>query len=99
MTREIMKYSQYKQHYADCQTVPGTYNKIYKTIEVLIPDGRKKPSGVRGQRFHTYQLCLIDEKGEIGYCRYRAVCEENAMKQHIKWCSENGWTPCEAPER
>ena len=88
-----MRYSQYKSHYADCKTVPGTYDKVSRTIEVIIPDGREKPSGVRGERFWTYQLWATDGT-RIFPLRYRAVCQGNAEKQHQKWCKEMGWTPC-----
>lgn len=98
MSIERMHYGRYKEHYADCETVQGSYDKATRTIDVMIPDGRKKPSGVRGKRFRGYQIGLIDQNGKKGYCTYRAVSEENAMKQHVKWCKENGWTPleCEA---
>lgn len=92
-----MPYRQYKTSYSDCETVHGSYNSSSKTIEVNVPDERMKPSGVRGEHFHGYQLWLIDEKGEYGYCTYRAVSNENAMKQHVKWCKKNGWKPCEPP--
>lgn len=95
MTVERMYYGRYKQHYSDCETVPGSYDKATRSIEVLLPDGRKKPSGVRGKRFRGYQIGLTDQNGKHGYCTYRAVCEENAMKKHIAWCKENGWTPGE----
>ena len=95
MTTKRMHYSQYKNHYADCATVPGSYDKTTHTIEVLLPEGRVKPSGVRGKRFHGYQIGLTDKDGKHGYCTYRAVSEENAMKRHIEWCNENGWTPGE----
>ena len=90
-----MPYRQYKQHYADCETVPGSYDKIEKKITVIIPDGRMKPSGVRGERFHDYQLFWTNADGKSGYCIYRAVSKSNAMKRHISWCKENGWTPSE----
>ena len=90
-TIKRLKYSQYKEHYADCRTVPGTYDKINRSIEVIIPDGRMKPSGVRGERFHYYQLALIDADGKKRYIGYKAVCLENAMKQHRQWCLKNGW--------
>ena len=95
MTIERMYYGRYKQHYSDCETVPGSYDKSSRSIEVILPDGRKKPSGVRGKRFHGYQIGLTDQNGKHGYCTYRAVCEENAMKNHVAWCKENGWTPGE----
>lgn len=93
METKMMHYSQYKKHYADCETVPGSYDKVTKNILVLLPEGRIKPSGVRGKRFSGYQIGLTDQDGKHGYCTYRAVSKENAMKQHIKWCKENGWVP------
>ena len=48
MTEERMLYRRYKTAYADCQTVPGTYDKATKTIVVIIPEGRMRKSGVRG---------------------------------------------------
>lgn len=95
MDTKRMHYSQYKQHYADCETVPGSYDKVTKTILVLLPEGRVKPSGVRGKKFKGYQIGMTMQDGKHGYCSYRAVCEENAMKNHIKWCRENGWIPGE----
>lgn len=35
-----MHYSQYKNHYADCKTVPGSYDKESRSIEVILPEGR-----------------------------------------------------------
>lgn len=95
MTTKRMHYGQYKSHYADCATVPGSYDKVTRTVEVILPEGRVKPSGVRGKSFHGYQIGLTMADGSHGYCTYRAVCEENAMKKHIAWCKENGWTPGE----
>jgi len=92
MKRERMRYSRYKDHYADCATTPGSYDKVSKTIEVIIPDGRMKPSGVRGERFFTYQIEIADDsRGKTWYSPFRAVCKENALKQCEKWCKENGW--------
>lgn len=91
MTLERMLYSRYKKHYADCATKPGSYDKASKTIEVLIPEGRKKPSGVRGERFHTYQIQIADSDGKTWHSHFKAVCKENAMKQCEKWCRGNGW--------
>ncbi len=96
-TIESMWYGRYKQHYADCETVPGSYNKALRTIQVIIPEGRKKPSGVRGKSFRGYELWLRMADGKEGYCTYRAVSYDNAMKQHRKWCKENGWTPIDPP--
>lgn len=93
-----MKYSQYKKHYADCDTVPGSYDKVLKTIEVIVPEGRMKPSGVRGQSFHGYEMFMSDEAGQVFRACYRAVSEENAMKQHKRLCKLNSCVPCDPPE-
>lgn len=99
---ERMPYRTYKRRFADCDIIGGSYDTLTKTIEVDIPDEikkeREKPSGVRGQHFSGYELYFINCNGDIKYCTYRAVSAENAMKQHIKCCKQEGWTPCEAPE-
>lgn len=87
-----MKYKRYKEHYNDCETVVGSYDKSTKTIEVIVPQGRMKKSGVRGQQFAGYAIWFIGKDGERYYCTYRAVSKENALKQHKKMCSENGYT-------
>lgn len=76
-----MKYSQYKKHYADCSTVYGSYDKISKSIEVIIPDGRMKASGVRGRRFSGYSF----RNEKTGFVQtFRAVDKEHALKQCLK---------------
>lgn len=77
--------------------MPGTYDKVSKTIQVMIPEGRQKPSGVRGKQFRGYQLWAFNGYKKV-YMTYRAVSEENARKQHIKACKEMGYTPIVAPE-
>lgn len=76
-------YRTYKEHYADCETVAGSFNAEngYVTIDVIIRAGRMVASGVRGQRFSTY--VLQNKKTKIKMCFY-AVCEENAFKQATK---------------
>ena len=76
-----MPYRRYKERYSDCDTVSGSYDKGSKTIEVIVPDGRMKPSGVRGQRFLTIWMRVgkdAEHKFEQGF---RAVSLENALKQ------------------
>lgn len=72
-------YRQYKEHYADCETVIGSFNKEERTIKVIIRKGRLKPSGVRGKHFSSYGF--TDGK-RIVY--YYAVSEDNARKQMLK---------------
>lgn len=76
-----MTYKNYKMHYADCEIVPGSFvegtNNTVATVKVIIPEGRVKKSGVRGQRFAGYEF--TNELGEKVV--YRAVCESNAEKR------------------
>lgn len=83
-----MPYRQYKEHYSDCETIAGSFDRHEDssgisqrapTIEVIIRDGRLKNSGTRGKRFRAYSF--TNESGEIIIPPYRAVSEENARKQ------------------
>lgn len=90
MTEYRMKYSQYKKHYADCKTVPGTYDMIEKSIIVLIPEGRMKKSGVRGQRYNYYRFSGIDKKtGKKVEVTVKAITGENAIKQLLRDYDKN----------
>lgn len=84
---EIMKYSRYKKHYADCEVVPGTYDKISRTIKVLVPENRKKPSGTRGQRY-IYPTFHGVEKGtgRPVSLTVKAICRDNAIKRLPDTC-------------
>lgn len=82
--RHTMRYSQYKKHYADCATVPGTYDKDRKTIDVIVPEGRMKPSGVRGEQFRTIWLNVGDGPDKLFKQGFKAICYENAVKQAKK---------------
>ena len=81
---QTMRYAAYKQHYADCQTVCGSYDAERKTIDVLIPDGRMKPSGVRGERFRTIWLEVGSDAEHVFTQGFRAVCYSNALKQAVR---------------
>ena len=77
-----MLYRRYKTSYADCQTVPGSYDKCTKTIVVIIPEGRMKKSGVRGQRYNYYRVSGTDRMGgKRVEVVIKAICIENAIKQ------------------
>lgn len=77
-----MPYKQYKEHYSDCETVIDSYVMINgkSYIDVIIPQGRLKNSGVRGKHFKGYEF----KKKNGGRCTFRAVCEDNAKKQFVK---------------
>lgn len=86
-----MPYKQYKDHYADCETVKGSYEfDEYKgsSIKVIIRAGRLKNNGVRGQHFYGFQFRT--DEGKL-VC-YRAVNEDNARKQMKKdFPNCDGW--------
>ena len=83
MDKEIrMPYRQFKSSYADCKTKPGTYDESTKTIVVIIPEGRMKKSGVRGQRYNYYRVNGMDRiTGKSVEVVIKAICIENAIKQ------------------
>ena len=86
-----MKYRQYKKHYADCETVAGSYDDggghYEATIDVIIRNGRLKASGVRGKFYRGYQM--QNESGEM--VTYRAVSEENALRRANKEYPDHEW--------
>ena len=82
-----MFYRSYKQHYADCETISGSYDEDFGTIKVIIRAGRMKPSGTRGKHYKGYEL--VNEKGE--HVTYRAVSEDNALKRAHKNYPDEVW--------
>ena len=83
-----MKYSQYKKHYADCETLAGSYDYTDSTIDVIVREGRLKASGVRGKRFSDF--LFRHENGAVR-CIY-AVSFENAWKRLEKeYKNTEGW--------
>lgn len=80
-----MQYRQYKEHYADCETVPGSFyqDDFGSFIDVIVRAGRMKNSGVRGEHFAGYEI-EFTENGKTQACTYRAVCEDNALKRAQK---------------
>lgn len=84
-----MPYRQYKEHYADCEIIAGSFDdgcdsrgrKIKDcTVDVIIREGRLKSSGVRGKHFYGFEF-RTDNGGLV--C-YRAVSEGNARKRMMK---------------
>ena len=62
-----MPYKQYKERYADCETVIDSFNRPRfgtASIEVIIREGRLKASGVRGRHFHSFRLGWEEEDGK-----------------------------------
>lgn len=85
-----MPYRQYKEHYADCEILTGSYVERGwdKFVTIIVREGRLKASGVRGEHFSGYEL--TNEKGEK--LTYRAVNEENALRRAEKEYPNEGWT-------
>ena len=84
-----MPYKQYKEHYADCETVAGSFEYINgkAIITVIVREGRLKASGVRGKRYSGYHF--VNEIGE-GLI-YKAVSEENAQRRANKEFPGHDW--------
>lgn len=81
MTQERMLYSRYKQRYADCETLHD-YDPITKTITVLIPDGRMKPSGTRGRTYKYFEFRIVDPRSGQEYtATAKAVDWPHAKRQ------------------
>lgn len=79
-----MSYKQYKEHYSDCETVIDSYecdDYGYKTIKVIIREGRLVNSGTRGRHYMGVQI-IVNEGEELAV--YRAISPETAMKRAKK---------------
>lgn len=82
-----MPYRQYKDHYADCETVRGSFRRTERgesLIKVIIRDGRLKASGVRGKQYYGYEFYFKNADGKEYRTCYKAVSEENAKKRLLK---------------
>lgn len=78
-----MTYKRYKEHYADCETVAGSFEQapfVQPTIKVIVRAGRMKASGTRGEHFAGYVLVNAEGKRIV----YKAICEENAIRRAEK---------------
>lgn len=85
-----MSYKRYKEHYSDCETMIDSFERDrngYTTIKVIIRQGRMKKSGVRGESFAGYEMEWT-ENGQKFHSTFRAVSEENAVKQ-VKKLAKN----------
>lgn len=88
MTEERMLYRRYKTSFSDCETVLGSYDPESKTIIVLLPAGRMKPSGTRGRTFRYMEFNGIENStGRKVRCTIKAVCRENAIKRLPSNCT------------
>ena len=84
------KYSAYKEHYSDCDTLINSFNEYTRTIVVIVPEGRMKASGVRGRKFASYLFYTTDKK----HCRCKyAVSSENALKQLAREIKKDSTLP------
>jgi len=82
MSQERMFYGRYKKYFSDCETLPGSYDKETKTIIVLIPEGRMKKSGTRGQSYHYIEFIGIEKAtGQEKRITIKAISRKNAIKR------------------
>jgi len=94
-----MPYKQYKERYADCETVIDSFVRPrfgVSHIDVIIREGRLKASGVRGKHFHSYAL-EWEEDGEIIRGVFVAVDYEHAEAQFHKMVGK--YAECELVEQ
>lgn len=84
-----MPYKQYKEHYADCETVAGSFHHSHGIayIDVIIRKGRMKASGVRGEHYKGWEF---KNEATGGIKCYRAISEENARKRLMKEFPNSG---------
>ena len=78
-----MPYKQYKERYADCETVIDSFVRPRfgtSHIDVIIREGRLKASGVRGKHFHSYALEWEDD-GKTVRGAFVAVDLDHAVAQ------------------
>lgn len=78
-----MPYKQYKERYADCETVIDSFVRPrfgVSHIDVIIREGRLKASGVRGKHFHSYALEWEDD-GKTVKGAFVAVDFDHAVAQ------------------
>lgn len=84
-----MPYRQYKEHYSDCETIIGSFDRHEDsrgyangdpTIKVIIRAGRLKKSGVRGEHYKGFQF-TSDTGVKV---TYRAISEETARRRMKK---------------
>lgn len=88
MTKERMLYRRYKTNFSDCETELGSYDPKSKTIIVLLPAGRMKPSGTRGRPFRHMEFTGTENAtGRKVRCTIKAVSLENAIKRLPSDCT------------
>ena len=86
-----MPYKQYKERYADCETVIDSFVRPrfgVSHIDVIIREGRLKASGVRGKHFHSFRLGWEEEGGKHT-SPFVAVDLDHAMAQAQKLVSKD----------
>jgi len=90
-----MPYRQYKNHYADCEILAGSYKDTDaagrpadRTVDVIIREGRLKNSGVRGQ---CYYYWVFKNEAEDFVRTIKAVSFENAYNRVVKENPGSEW--------
>ena len=76
-----MSYRRFKEHYADCETIAGSYDREKAEIEVIIREGRLVPSGTRGMKYKGFVFENPDKTESAGYY---AISDETARRRLLK---------------
>lgn len=81
------KWSAAQEHYADCEVLEGSYDKLDNTVQVIVPANRMKASGVRFKHFERFVFVpkgQVEERYPKDFAVYRAVDEEHAYRHLLK---------------
>ena len=88
-----MPYRDYKSRYPECKTL-GDYDKIRKTITVLVPEEyTERPNFGNRYGFHYFRFTFEPHfKFEDGTIEFKAKNYKNALRNAKKWAKESGRT-------
>lgn len=80
-----MPYKQYKDHYADCETVLDSFDRQNGNayVDVIIREGRLKYSGTRGRHYAGYEYIWTEDGHEMRQAFY-AISEETAYRRLLR---------------
>lgn len=97
-----MAYRVYKKSYADCQTIPGSYDVAKRTIEVILPDTQRtherfssREWSVEGGKHFLRGYHIVVQQWNTGAeanFRIEAFPPEGTLEEQVR-CFFNGGTP------
>lgn len=90
-----LPYREYKQRWADHKTVPGSYDKQERTIEVIFDNEEMKAKTNLGNRYHLESFYFrFDgvQRGISPVVDFQAKTRENAIRNARKYARDLGYT-------